>query len=189
MPQEAMPTPHLEGERGMEPQLAEALAALTTGIYVLTVRSGDTQHGMSSSWATQVSGAPVLIMAAVDRQHFTHQVVLESRAFALNIVGTRSKHLEDYFYSARARRPNNLEPFALETGPTGVPLLKDALASLDCRLVSSHAAGDHALFVGEVVEARVRDADKPLTSQDLPYIYLGGKVLFDQKTRRPLEPD
>jgi flavin reductase (DIM6/NTAB) family NADH-FMN oxidoreductase RutF len=60
------------------------------------------------------------------------------------------------------------------------------LASLDCRLVSTHTAGDHMLFVGEVLEARVRSTDRPLTSQELPYIYLGGKVLFDQASRRPL---
>ena len=107
----------------MEPQLATALAGLTTGIYVLTVRAGERQHGMSSSWATQVSGLPVLIMAAVDQQHVTHQMVVESGAFALNIVGTQSKRLEDYFYSTQARQPDNLAPFAREFGRTGTPLL------------------------------------------------------------------
>jgi flavin reductase (DIM6/NTAB) family NADH-FMN oxidoreductase RutF len=171
----------------MEHQLAIALAGLTTGIYVLTVRAGERQHGMSSSWATQVSGVPVLIMAAVDQQHMTYQMVLQSGAFALNIVGTQSKHLEDYFYSAQSRQPDNLALFALETGRTGTPLLQDAIASLDCRLVSTHMAGDHILFIGEVVEAYVRNTDRPLTSQELPYLYLGGKVLFDQMSRRPLE--
>lgn len=170
----------------MEAHLAPALAALTTGIYVLTVRAGERQHGMSSSWATQVSGDPVLLMAAVDQQHFTHGMMLDSGAFALNIVGKRSKHLEDYFYSAQSRRLHNLEPFVLETGVTGTPLLRDALASLDCRLVSTHAAGDHTLFIGEVVDARLRTSDTSLTSHDLPYVYLGAKVLFDQASRRPL---
>lgn len=170
----------------MEVHLAQALAALTTGIYVLTVRSGDRQHGMSSSWATQVSGNPVLVMAAVDQQHFTHGMILDSGAFALNMVGKGSKQLEDYFYSAQSRRPNNLDPFPLETGVTGTPLLRDAFASLDCRVISIHAAGDHSLFIGEVVEARVRTPDTSLTSHDLPYVYLGGKVLFDQASRRPL---
>jgi len=170
----------------MEPHLAEALAALTTGIYVLTVRAGSVQHGMSSSWATQVSGEPVLLMAAVDQQHFTHQMILDSGAFALNIVGDRGKHLEDYFYGAASRRPDNLAPFVLETGVTGTPMLRDALASLDCRLVSTHPAGDHTLFVGEVLQARVRTQERPLTSRELPYVYLGGKVLFDQASRRPL---
>ena len=172
----------------MERHLAQALAALTTGIYVLTVGAGTRQHGMSSSWATQVSGDPLLIMAAVDRQHFTHSMIVASSAFALNIVGQQSKHLEDYFYSARSRHPDNLAPFRLTTGATGTPLLQEALAWLDCRLVSTHVAGDHTLFVGEVVEARMQASDPPLTSHDLPYIYLGGKVLFDQSTQRPVEP-
>jgi flavin reductase (DIM6/NTAB) family NADH-FMN oxidoreductase RutF len=159
----------------MEHQLATALAGLTTGIYVLTVRAGERQHGMSSSWVTQVSGAPVLIMAAMDQEHVTHQMVLQSGAFALNIVGTQSKHLEDYFYSAQSRQPDNLAPFVLEIGHTGTPLLRDALASLDCRLVSTQVAGDHTLCIGEVVEVYVRNTDRPLTSQELPYVYLGGE--------------
>lgn len=170
----------------MEAQFAEALAALTTGIYVLTVQARGVQHGMSSSWATQVSGQPVLLMAAVDTQHLTHVLLLESRAFALNIVGADSKHLEDYFYSGQSRQPDNLRPFALETGPTGTPLLCDAMASLDCRLVATHPAGDHTLCVGEVVAARVWTRERPLSSQELPYVYLGGQVLFDQKSRRPV---
>ena len=172
----------------MDVQLAQALAALTTGIYVLTVRVGDVQHGMSSSWATQVSGDPVLIMVAIDRQHVTHQMILDSGAIGLNVVGAQSQHLEDYFYSAASRRPHNLEPFPLEVGTTGTPLLQDAMASLDCRVVSSHPAGDHTLFVAEVIDVRVRSADRTLTSQDLPYVYLGGKVLFDQSTGRPVTP-
>jgi flavin reductase (DIM6/NTAB) family NADH-FMN oxidoreductase RutF len=143
---------------------------------------------MSSSWATQVSGQPVLVMAAVDRQHLTHQMLHDSGAFALNIVGAQSKHLEDYFYAAQSHRPDNLVPFPLDTGVTGTPLLRDAYASLDCRIVSTHPAGDHTLFVGEVVEARVRATDRPLTSQELPYIYVGGKVLFNQTVRRLLGP-
>jgi flavin reductase (DIM6/NTAB) family NADH-FMN oxidoreductase RutF len=180
------PNPFSSKQYCMEPQLAQALAALTTGIYVLTVRSGERQHGMSSSWVTQVSGEPVLIMAAVDRQHATHDMILDSQAFAINVVGHQSRQLEDYFYSAQSRRPDNLTPFPLETGATGTPLLQEALASLDCRLVSTHTAGDHALFVGNVVEARVRVVQMCLTSHDLPYLYLGGKVLFDQTSRRSL---
>lgn len=163
----------------MDVEVARALASLTTGIYVLTARWEGKQHGMSSSWSTQVSGHPALVMVAVDRGHLTHQMIERSGAFALNVVGAASRHLEDYFYSAASRKPDNLEPFALEFGVTGTPLLRDALASLECRVVSSYEAGDHTLFVGKVVGARVRRKDKPLTSRDLPYVYLGGEILFD----------
>jgi flavin reductase (DIM6/NTAB) family NADH-FMN oxidoreductase RutF len=150
-----------------------AFAALTTGIYVLTVRDGDRRHGMSSSWVTQVSGDPMLLIAAVDRRHHTHAALETTGRFALNIVGARSQRLEDYFYSAASRRADNLSAVEWEDSPDGLPYLREALASLECRVVAQHAAGDHTLFVAAVSHVVVRDSDRPLTSQDLEYVYVG----------------
>ncbi|MCS6924690.1 MAG: flavin reductase family protein [Candidatus Binatia bacterium] len=160
----------------MDPQLAEALSTLTTGIYVLTVSTGDQHHGMSSSWVTQVSGDPPLLMAAVDQRHFSHGLIERQGVFGLNVVGKNSKALEDYFFSSAARRPDNLAPFAYELGTTGVPLLTQAMAAFECRVVSRYPAGDHTLFVASIVTAIVRQHDQPLTSLDLPYVYVGTVV-------------
>lgn len=157
----------------MDLNLAATLAELTTGIYVLTVREGERLHGMSSSWVTQVSGDPPLIMAAVDKRHFSHGFVERQGVFGLNVVGQKSKALEDYFYSAASRRPDNLEPFEYELGETGVPLLRLAMAVLECRVVASYPAGDHTLFVASIVRAEVREPDRAVTSLDLPYVYVG----------------
>jgi len=160
----------------MRPELLSALAALTTGIYVLTVREGERRHGMSSSWATQVSGDPPLLGVAVDRAHLTHGVIERTRRFALNVVGAKAKHVEDYFYSAAGARPDNLAPLAWEDGPTGLPLLLDAMAALECHVVTAHGAGSHTLFVAAIEHVTWRGADRPLTSQDLEYVYVGGVV-------------
>jgi flavin reductase (DIM6/NTAB) family NADH-FMN oxidoreductase RutF len=157
----------------MDPKLAAALSEITTGIYVLTVREGERRHGMSSSWVTQVSGDPPLIMAAVDQRHFSHGLIERQGVFGLNVVGNKGKELEDYFFSAAARRPDNLEPFAAEVGETGVPLLTLAMAVFECRVVGSYPAGDHTLFIATVVRAEVRAHDRPVTSLDLPYVYVG----------------
>lgn len=160
----------------MNPELARAFASLTTGIYVLTVREGDRRHGMSSSWVTQVSGDPPLLVAAIDRRHFTHAIVERSGRFALNVVGQRAKHLEDYFYSAAAHRPDNLDTVAWDDSPDGLPLLRDAMVSLECRATASHSAGDHTLFVAVVHRVTWRADDRPMTSQDLEYVYVGEVV-------------
>ncbi len=160
----------------MEQDLKAALASLTTGIYVLTVAEGAMRHGMSSSWATQVSGAPALMMAAVDNAHFSHAVLARTGAFGFNVVGRRGRQLEDYFYSARARRENNLDQFEYELSPAlGVPWLRLAMVSIEARVKERFAAGDHTLFLGEIVGVRVRENDRPLTSLELDYVYLGGK--------------
>ena len=152
------------------------MAALTTGIYVLTVDDGTVRHGMSSSWVTQVSGDPALVMAAIDRAHFSNAMVARTKAFGLNVVGARGKELEDYFYSAKAKRPDNLEPFECEPSPKlRMPWLKLAMVSIEARVVDEKIAGDHTLFIAEPVGVRIASSDRPLTSLDLDYVYVGGK--------------
>ncbi len=159
-------------------RVIEQLKELTTGIYVLTVRLGEIRHGMSSSWVTQVSGEPPLVMAAVDLAHRSHAWVERAGRFGLNVVGRGGKALEDYFYSPAARSEQNLAPLATIESPGGVPWLADALASFECVIESSFPAGDHTMFVARVAAVRGGGADRPLTSLDLEYAYLGtGKIV------------
>jgi flavin reductase (DIM6/NTAB) family NADH-FMN oxidoreductase RutF len=159
--------------------LIEELKLLTNGIYVLTARRGETRHGMSSSWVTQVSGEPPLVMASIDRRHFSHSLVREARRFGLNVVGRGAKRLEDFFYSAAARAEDNLSSFATVEAPSGVPLLVDAAAGFDCAVVDEREAGDHTLFVARVEWVRRGESDDiPLTTLDLEYVYLGtGRIV------------
>src|SRR5258707_351221 len=147
----------------MERNLARAMASLTNGIYVLTVREGSRCHGMSSSWVTQVSGEPVLFTAAVDTAHFSNAVIARTGVFGMNVVGRRGKSLEDYFYSTRARREDNLEGIEFALSPSlKVPWLKLAMVAIEARVVDSRVAGDHTIFVAAPVRARVGEDDRPL---------------------------
>jgi flavin reductase (DIM6/NTAB) family NADH-FMN oxidoreductase RutF len=47
------------------------------------------------------------------------------------------------------------------------------VANLECRVTERHVAGDHTVFVAEVTHSVLRNGDRPLTSQDLEYVYVG----------------
>jgi flavin reductase (DIM6/NTAB) family NADH-FMN oxidoreductase RutF len=163
----------------MDKDIAQAMAGLTTGIYVLTVADSGQHHGMSSSWVTQVSGEPGLFSAAVDHNHFSRPIIARTGVFGLNIVGARGKALEDYFYSSRAKRPNNLAELEYELSPMlAVPWLTLAAVSIEARVMNSFIAGDHTIFVAEPLGVRIGQPDRPLTSLDLDYVYLGGKMVW-----------
>jgi flavin reductase (DIM6/NTAB) family NADH-FMN oxidoreductase RutF len=165
----------------MDKDLAQAMAALTTGIYVLTVAEGGKHHGMSSSWVTQVSGEPVLFTAAVDHNHFSRPIIARTGIFGLNIVGRRGKALEDYFYSPRAKRADNLAELEYQLSPKlAVPWLDLAVVAIEAGVTNSFIAGDHTIFVAEPVGVRLGQTDRPLTSLELDYIYLGGKVVLQR---------
>ncbi len=164
------------------PELLRALASITTGTYVLTARDGDERHGMSSSWVTQVSGDPALVAAAVDGTHATHALVERSGRFVLNVLGENGRHLEDWFHSAGAKRADNLASLAVEESPHGLPLLQGAFVNLECRVVHAYPAGDHTIFVAAVERVTERGSDRPLTTQDLDYVYVGEVI---PQPRRP----
>ena len=121
-------------------------------------------------------GDPVMFTAAVDNAHFSNAVIARTGAFGLNVVGRRGRELEDYFYSPRARRDNNLDSIEFELSPTlSVPWLKLAMIAIEARVIDSHVAGDHTIFVASPAGVRISEDDRPLTSLDLDYVYLGGK--------------
>ena len=130
--------------------------------------------GLTPSWPSRNRAAATgNFNSALIREHEHARFIERQSVFGLNVVGHKSKELEDYFFSSAARRPDNLEPFAYEFGETGVPLLKIAMAVFECRVVASYPAGDHTLFVSSLVRAEVRTQDQSITSHDLPYIYVG----------------
>jgi 3-hydroxy-9,10-secoandrosta-1,3,5(10)-triene-9,17-dione monooxygenase reductase component len=51
---------------------------------------------------------------------------------------------------------------AWEPGRGGVPLLTDALATLECQIVAEHPGGDHWIVVGRVDELRISPVNEPL---------------------------
>lgn len=163
----------------MDREIATAFASLTTGIYVLSVADGEHHHGMSSSWVTQVSGEPPLFTAAVDNNHFSCGALARTAKMGFNIVGAHAKALEDYFYSSRARRPDNLTDIEYELSPIlGVPWLKQAMVSIEARITNRVVAGDHTIFVAAPAGVRVRSNERPLTSLELDYVYLGGREVL-----------
>ena len=43
----------------------------------------------------------------------------------------------------------------MESGEHGPPLVPDALLHLECRVAGVHTAGDHAIYLGEVLRLRI----------------------------------
>lgn len=99
---------------------------MTDGIYVLTTRYENNKNGMVTSWVSQVSYDPPLIMVAVHPDRYSHTLLQKSGRFALHILEQGQKKMINRFKS-----PEPAEKFvgiAWEAGEYGSPILKDCLA-------------------------------------------------------------
>jgi flavin reductase (DIM6/NTAB) family NADH-FMN oxidoreductase RutF len=141
-------------------ELKQVLARRATGVAVVTARDGDVIHGMTVSAFTEVSLAPPLVLVCADQASNTHPVIAQGGVFALNVLAQDQAALSEWFASKRTET-RRFEGVEYETGVTGAPLLLGTVATLDCRVRAAHEAGDHVIYVGEVVDLR-RSEREPL---------------------------
>ena len=136
------------------------LGRFASGITVVTSVDTDGRDvGMTVSAFCSVSLHPPLIQACVDHEASMYSALLTADRFGVNILAAEQEALSRRF--SQIDSMHRFEGLGYTRGESGVVLLDDALAHLECRAVSRHEIGDHTMFVGEVERATARDA-RPL---------------------------
>jgi 3-hydroxy-9,10-secoandrosta-1,3,5(10)-triene-9,17-dione monooxygenase reductase component len=132
-----------------------------TGVAVVTSRSPDGRAcGLTVNALASVSLDPPLILVCLAVTSATHDAVLESGSFAVNVLDESGADLAERF--SRGRRASRFRALELHEEVTGAPVLDRALAWLDCRVHAVHEAGDHSIVVGRVQDCGVREGRVPL---------------------------
>ena len=152
--------------------LDRALKKLTTGIYIVTSKQESRINGMVASWISQVSFSPPLIMLAVKKERYSHGMIKAGKVFAVNVLSTQQKK-EVTLFKGSHKPEEKFFNIPYEINKTGAPILKDALAYLDCVLTDQFTPGDHTIFIGEVIAGDVLKDGDPLSSHDLEHVYGG----------------
>lgn len=114
-------------------------------------------------WSMCTSGSPPMLAISVGHPRYSHETIRECGEFVLAFpseeqvvaalfCGTHSgrdtdKFKESGFTSASAAKVRS-------------PLVVDACANFECRVVNSCESGDHTIFVGEVVASHISESDK-----------------------------
>ncbi len=140
-----------------------AVGAFATGVTVVTTRGEQHAYGMTANAFSSVSLDPPLVLVCVisPSEGATH--ISANGVFAVNILSAEQEPLSRYFASRdRPRGRDAFRDVPHRIGPSGAPIIEGVAAFLDCRVHSSHEAGDHLVFIGEVLELEVRDAGPPL---------------------------
>jgi len=150
---------------------------MPSGLYILGSRAGERRNGMTINWVTQLSFEPKLVGVSVEREAFTHELVVDGGVFTVNLVAQEDRAIVRKFtkpveVDLDARTLNG---FPFHDGPTGAPVLDQAVAWLDCRVQSTVDLGGHTLFVGEVADAGFqKPEDTPvLRMEDTRMVYGG----------------
>ena len=134
----------------------QIMGRFATGVTVVTTRCGEELLGMTANAVMSLSLDPPLVVVAIDRKSHMCEGLAEGGCFAMNIL--RAEH-EDISNRFARPGPKDFSGLRVTTAETGAPILEDALAYLDCRLVDTLAGGDHDIFLGEPLQGRIGEGE------------------------------
>lgn len=120
--------------------------------------------GLTANAIASVSLEPPLVLVCVEQNADSHDCIRKSGIFSINILCSEHERIARRF--ATWEVDTKFEGLAFHEETTGAPVLDDALAWVDCRLHAEFPAGDHTIFVGEVVAGDAREGS--------PLIYYRG---------------
>jgi len=119
---------------------------------------------------------PVLIGVGVETGAVTHRLITEGGSFTVNLWDSADTKVFVKFSKPATDDGAALNGRPVRATKTGAPVFEEALAWMDCEVRHSLDLGTHTLFVGEVVDAAIRDGEaRPACSQDTRMKYGGVK--------------
>jgi flavin reductase (DIM6/NTAB) family NADH-FMN oxidoreductase RutF len=142
--------------------LEKVFGKIFNGVFVITTKHGDNVNGMTAVWVTRASFKPPMLSVAIGKTRYSHELIKESGVFAVNILSDKQVVQGKHFGFKSGRITDKLKDVEYTTGKTGSPILKDISGYLDCRVSKTCNAGDHTIFVGEVIDAGSFDDYHPL---------------------------
>jgi flavin reductase (DIM6/NTAB) family NADH-FMN oxidoreductase RutF len=148
----------------------EALGQFASGVAVVTTRDREGRPlGLTVSSFCSVSLDPPLVLVCVDAGSETHAAFAESGLFGVSVLAEGQEAVSERFARPGPAKFADIEMMA---GQRGTALVPGALAHIECGLAAAHAAGDHTIYVGEVLTLSVRPG-RPLVYHAGAYHPLG----------------
>ena len=146
-----------------ERQFRDAMAQLATGVTIVCARSSDSRYvGFTANSFGSVSLDPPLVVWNLAARSTSLAVFEAAQRYSVNVLSASQADLARRFSRPHADRFASV-PYRL--GWSDAPLIEGCIAWLECRPHARHRAGDHVLFVGEVVTVERAAAGQGLVFQ------------------------
>src|SRR3982074_932790 len=119
------------------------MSHFASGVTIMTTTAAGRMHGMTVSAFASQSLDPLLILVSGGRSPPMRKRAMESRAFAINLLGEQAEGTARFFAdNARLSGPE-FEEGAYHLGLSGSPILEEATAYLEATLDRTLEAGGH----------------------------------------------
>jgi len=135
-------------------QFKLAMSHFASGVTIVTTEHEGTPYGMTVASFASLSLHPPLVLVCIEKSVKTHDAIGGARKFGVSILGQEQVDISGKFAS---KRDDKFDGVDVTRGELGVPLIANAITTLECTVREALPGGDHTIFVGEVTNAQTRD--------------------------------
>jgi len=121
---------------------------------IVTASAGGRDNAMTVAWHSSMSLKPPIYGVALAPKRFTYSLILESKEFGINFIPWEKASIAGLVGGTSGQETDKFDRFNIEKEKpvkTNAPILKDAYAAYECKLVDNRLYGDHVWVVGEIV--------------------------------------
>jgi flavin reductase (DIM6/NTAB) family NADH-FMN oxidoreductase RutF len=134
-----------------------AVGRLATGVTIVSSSLSGIDHAMTANAVASVSLEPLLVLVCVEREARFHDAIVQSGVWGVSILPSTGRATADWLATRGRPLHGQLDRVPTHRGVTGVALLDESLATLECESTDTYAGGDHTIVVGRVLSVEISD--------------------------------
>ncbi|MCL6014374.1 MAG: flavin reductase family protein [Candidatus Thermoplasmatota archaeon] len=152
----------------------------TTTVALVTSRTNNDVNVMSAEWSIRVSIDPFLIGVMVGYQRETYKLIAESGEFGINYCSDEQGEMAHIAGNYSLKDTDKFKKAGIKTFQgkfIKAPLITGCISVYECRVVNEFKVGDHAAFIGEVLNGYYDDSKRPLVFHRGKFFHLGDRIV------------
>lgn len=141
--------------------MRQAFRRYASGVMVITYRDARGRNfGMTATSVCSVSVDPPTVLACINRQARTHGHIVQGKRFAISMLSVDQRHIAEH--CALPCSSKELPEAWIVESSDQLPVIRDALGSIQCQLSKRITANTHSILIGSVIGVELGRPGKPL---------------------------
>ena len=144
----------------------KVMRKLTYGLFVLTARENDRDNGCIINTAIQVASEPNTISIAVNKEDYTHDMIVHTGEFNVSILSEKAKfETFKHFGFQSGKDVDKFEEIEITRAGNGITVIRteETNAYFCAKVIEAVDLGSHTLFIASVEDGEVLSNDPSAT--------------------------
>jgi len=135
-------------------------------VHSITTSHAGNLNANIATWVMQTAMGGKVVCVALYKIDYTIELVRESKMLNINLLHTEQTNLINKLGRRSGKDSNKFKNLKFELDNRGCPFLTEAIGYVQCKVLHSTDAGDHELFICEVLKQVVLNPEKEVMTNN-----------------------